>query len=142
MVAVALTFIPSAGLSIESSYDCVQTGHTNIGWSSRDGKYTAESMTKVSKPSLVKLSELNTARPFRTGQGVTRLQRLADDGTTTWFAEQASAGTVILWTFFDRRKDIGPPSAVLVSTKTYDFMGPVSFTDLYVCKPNLPTGGR
>jgi hypothetical protein len=53
MVTAALTFIPSAGLTIESSYDCVLTGHTNIGWSSRDGKYTAESITKVSKPSIV-----------------------------------------------------------------------------------------
>jgi len=109
----------------------VQTGHTNIGWS-REGKYTAQSRTKVSKPSIVKLSELNTERPFLAGQGVTRLQRLADDGATTRFAEQAPAGAVIL----------GPPSAVLVSTKTYDFMGLVSFTDLYACKPNPPTGGR
>src|SRR5437867_3715603 len=93
LTAAALTFVPSAGLSIEASYDCMQTGHTNIGWSGRDGKYTAEAMTKISKPSIVKLSELNTERPFLTGQGVARLVRLANDGTTTWFAEQAAAGT-------------------------------------------------
>jgi hypothetical protein len=142
LMVVVLTFTPSAGLAAETSYDCVHTGHTNIGWSGREGRYTAEALPKVTKPSIVKLSELNTDRPFLTGQGVTRLQRLADDGTTTWFVEQAPAGTIILWTFFTKRKDLGPPSAVLISTKTYYFMGPVSFTDLYACKPNSPMGGR
>ena len=141
LVVAVLTFTPSAGLSVEASYDCVHTGHTNIGWSGREGRYTAEALPKVTKPSIVKLSELNTDRPFLTGQGVTRLQRLADDGATTWFVEQAPAGTIILWTFFGKRRDVGPPSAVLVSTKTYDFMGPVSFTDLYSCKPSSPVGG-
>src|SRR5438093_1210060 len=121
------------------SYDCVQTGHTNIGWSASARGYTAEAVTKVSKPSIVKLSDLNTEHPFLTGQGVTRLQRLAEDGTTTWFAEQAPAGTIIIWAFFDKPTQLGPPSAVLVSTKTYDFMGPVSFTDLYTCNPNSPS---
>jgi hypothetical protein len=51
-------------------------------------------------------------------------------------------GTIILWSFIVEHKDLGPPSAVLMSTKTYDFVGPVSFTDLYACKPNSPTGGR
>jgi hypothetical protein len=142
LTAVALTLSPSIGLCVEPSYDCIQTGHTNIGWSAKAGKYTTESMTMVGKPGTVKLSELNTERPFLMGQGVTRLQRLANDGDTTWFAEQAPAGTVILWTFFGKRNDIGPPTAVLISTKTYDFFGPVSFTDLYACTPNLPTGGR
>src|SRR5574341_662684 len=127
LLVILVLFTPSAGLSAEASYDCVHTGHTNIGWSDREGRYTAEAVPKVDKPSIVKLSELNTDRPFLTGQGVTRLQRLADDGATAWFVEQAPAGTIILWTFFAKRKDLGPPSAVLVSTKTYDFMGPVSF---------------
>jgi len=142
VAVVVLAVTPGAGFSAETSYDCVHTGHTNIGWSGRAGKYTAEAMPKVTKPSIVKLSELNTDRPFLTGQGVGRLQRLAEDGTTTWFAEQAPAGTIIVWTFFDKQKDLGPPSAVLVSTKTYDFMGPVSFTDLYACTPNSPGGKR
>jgi hypothetical protein len=142
VVVVVLIFTPSAGLSAEASYDCVHTGHTNIGWSARESGYTAEAVPKVTKPSIVKLSELNTDRPFLTGQGVTRLRRLAEDGATVWFAEQAPAGTIILWTFFDKRNDLGPPSAVLVSTKTYDFMGPVSFTDLYTCKPNAPGRSR
>lgn len=142
LMLVALILVPSAAFPVEASYDCVHTGHTNIGWSGREGKYTAEAMTQVSKSSIVKLSGLNTERPLLTGQAVTRLQRLADDGATTWFAEQAPAGTIILWTFFSQSKDHGPPSAVLVSTKTYDFMGPVSFTDLYACKPNSPAGER
>jgi hypothetical protein len=136
----ALLVFPEIGVSAESSYDCVHTGHTNIGWSAREGRYTAEAVPKVTKPAVVKLSEMNTDHPFLTGQGVVRLQRLAYDGMTTWFAEQAPAGTIIIWTFFDRRTDFGPTSAVLVSTKTYDLMGPVSFTDLYACHPNMPGG--
>ena len=142
VAVVVLALTPGAGFSAETSYDCVHTGHTNIGWSAAASGYTAEAAPKGTKSSIVKLSDLNTDRPFLTGQGVTRLRRLAEDGTTTWFAEQASAGTIILWTFFDKRKDLGPPSAVLVSTKTYDFMGPVSFTDLYTCNPNSPGGKR
>jgi hypothetical protein len=106
LVVVILTVTPSAGLSVEASYDCVRTGHTNIGWSGRKSAYTAEALPKVTKPSIVKLSELNTDRPFLMGQGVTRLQRLSDDGATTWFVEQAPAGTIILWTFFAMRKDL------------------------------------
>jgi hypothetical protein len=115
----------------------VRAGYSDIGWDPREGKYTAEAATKVAKPSIVKLSDMNTENPFLTGQGVTRLHRLAGDGETTWLAEQAAAGNVILWTFFNARKG-GPPSAVLVSTKTYEFFGPVSFTDLYTCTPNSP----
>ena len=141
-ILAALLAAPEIGLPAEASYDCVHTGHTNIGWSAREGRYTAEAVPKVTKSAIVKLSEMNTDRPFLTGQGVARLQRLADDGTTTWFVEQAPAGTIITWTFFDKRTDLGPPSAVLVSTKTYDFLGPLSFTDLYVCHPNAPSGGK
>jgi len=140
VAVVVLALMPDVGFSAEASYDCVHTGHTNIGWSAAANGYTAEAVPRVSKSSIVKLSELNTDRRFLTGQSVTRLQRLAEDGTTTWFAEQAPAGTIILWTFFAKKKDLGPPSAVLVSTKTYDFMGPVSFTDFCACNPNSPGG--
>lgn len=142
LAVLLLSVTPSASVAVESSYDCVHTGHTNIGWSGRASKYTAEAHPQVNKPSIVKLSELNTDRPFLTGQGVTRLQRLAEDPSTIWFLEQAPAGTIIVWAFFPKRKDVGPPTSVLVSTKTYDFMGPVSFTDVYSCKPNLPFRGK
>ena len=142
VIAAAQLVSPEIGVAAESSYDCVHTGHTNIGWSSREGRYTAEAAPTVTKPATVKLSEMNTDRPFLTGQSVARLQKLAGDGAAIWFAEQAPADTIILWTFFEKRKDSGPPSAVLVSTKTYDFMGPVSFTDLYSCRSNAPGGGR
>jgi hypothetical protein len=118
LMLVALILVPSAGLSVEASYDCVHTGHTNIGWSGREGKYTAEAMPQVSKSSIVKLSGLNTERPLLTGQAVTRLQRLADDGATTWFAEQAPAGTIILWTFFSQSK--GPRSSLRGSSQHED----------------------
>jgi hypothetical protein len=138
---VLLIASPQLVLSAEDSYDCIQSGHTNIGWSERARNYTAEAIPKgVAKPGIVKLSGITTDRPLLTGQGVVPLIRLAGDGTTTWFAEQASAGTIIVWTFFRQQKDSGPQSAVLISTKSYDFLGPVSFTDLYVCKSNMPTG--
>jgi hypothetical protein len=75
-----------------------------------------------------------------TGQGVARLQRLATDGTTTWYSEQAAAGTIILWTFFLQQKGTEvAPTAVLISSKSYDlFGGPVNFTDVYMCNPNSP----
>ncbi len=142
LLVLCLSSIPSVSLAVESSYDCVHTGHTNIGWSGSERRYTAEAQPQVKKPSIVKLSDLNTDRPFLTGQGVTRLQRLAEDGSTIWLLEQAPAGTIILWTFFAKRKELGPPTSVLVSTKTYDFMGPVSFTDVYACKPNSPIRGK
>lgn len=141
-LVLLLSFYPSLGAAVESSYDCVHTGHTNIGWSHAESRYTAEAQPQVKKSSIVKLSELNTDRPFLTGQGVARLQRLAEDGSTIWLLEQAPAGTIILWTFFAKRMGLGPPTSVLVSTKTYDFMGPVNFTDVYACKPNPPSRGR
>ena len=74
-IAAALLVSPGIGVAAESSYDCVHTGHTNIGWSSREGRYTAEATPKVTKPATVKLSEMNTDRPFLTGQSVARLQK-------------------------------------------------------------------
>lgn len=140
MLAAILVASPQIGLSVEDSYDCLQTGHTNIGWNEKVPTYTAEAIPKVTKPMVVNLSAMTTEDPLLTGQGVGRLLRLADAGTATWFAEQASAGTIIIWTFFPQQRGFGPPSAVLISTKSYELMGPVSFTDLYVCTPNMPSG--
>jgi hypothetical protein len=135
---VVLAGLPAFGFAGGSSYDCVDTGNTNIGWSGQVGKYTAEAFPRVAKPSIVKISGLDTEKPFLTGQSVTRLVRVAADGATIWMLEQAAAGAIIGWTFFSKSAGSGPPTAVLVSTKSYDLFGPVSFTTLYVCTPNDP----
>jgi len=59
------------------------------------------------------------------------LVKLVETGNVIWFAEKASAGTIVIWTLFD--KDAIRP-ATLVSTKSYDFSGAVSFTAFYTCK--------
>jgi hypothetical protein len=128
---------PYTAVALEDSYDCVSTAHTNVGWSVSRKAYTAEAVPKIARPSTVKLSGMASGQPFMTGQGVAKLQRLSTDGATTWFAEKAAAGTMIVWTFFPQQGADGVPTAVLISSKSYDlFGGPVNFTDVYACKPN------
>ena len=136
-LCIAVTFVlPAVVLCAPSSYDCTQTGHTNIGWSTRRQQYTGVAQTAVDKPTTVKLSDIGSDRPYLTGQGVVRLLRISVSGTVSYFIERAVGGTPILWTLFEKEKSSGAPTAVLVSTKTYDFLGPVSFTDFYSCNSN------
>ena len=79
--ALFVVALPWAAFAVEDSYDCVHTGHTNIGWSGSRETYTAEAVSKVTKPSTVKLSAMNTDQPSLTGQDVARLRRLSGDDT-------------------------------------------------------------
>ena len=105
--------------------------------------YTAEAVTKIDRPSIVKLSGMTSGQPLLTGQSVTRLHRLSTDGSATWFAERAEASTIILWAFFEQQGGDGVPTSVLISSKSYDlFGGRVNFRDVYACSPNSPIRSR
>lgn len=141
-LALGVTAASTTVAAQDDSYDCVSVAHTNMGWSVSRKTYSGVAISKVEKPAVVKLSEMRSDRPLMTGQSVARLQRLGSDGTTTWYAERAPAGTIIQWTFFAHQKATdAAPTAVLISSKSYDlFGGPVNFTDVYSCRPNQPRG--
>jgi hypothetical protein len=79
----------------------------------------------------VRLSGVVSDRPVLHAQEIVLLVKLAEAYNIIWFAEKASAGTIIIWTLFE--KDNVRP-ATLISTKSYDLAGAVSFTAFYTCK--------
>jgi hypothetical protein len=141
--AFLLAILCASALSseaLEDSYDCHELAETTIGWDWRAQTYSAEASTALKRPAVVKLSDLNTARPLLTGQGVTPIRKLSEAPGVVWFIEEAQAGTIVGWTLLEKQEPpFSPPYATLVSTKTYDLFGPATFTALYRCTPNRPS---
>lgn len=129
----------SWSFAFEDSYDCHELAETSIGWDWKDHKYSTTASTALKSPAIVKLSDLNTSRPFLTGQQVTPIRKISETSGVAWFIEEAPAGTIIGWTLIEKEGPFSPPHTTLVSTKTYEFFGPATFTALYKCRPNYPT---
>lgn len=64
-------------------------------------------------------------------QNIVPLSKFGEASNVIWFVEKASVGTIITWTLFEKER-VRP--ATLISTKSYDLGGAVSFTAFYTCK--------
>ena len=77
-------------MAFDDSYDCHALGETSIGWDAKAQKYSAEASTSLKRSAIVKLSDLNTAVPLLTGQGVTPLRKVSEAPGAVWFIEERS----------------------------------------------------
>lgn len=79
----------SWSFAFEDSYDCHELAETSIGWDWKDHKYSTTASTALKSPAIVKLSDLNTSRPFLTGQQVTPIRKISETSGVAWFIEEA-----------------------------------------------------
>jgi len=140
VVVALLLGTASWSMAFEDSYDCRALAETSIGWDSKAWKCSAEASTSLQRPAIVKLSDLNAPVPLLTGQGVTPLRKVSEASGVVWFIEETATGTIVGWTLLEKPGPFSPPHATLVSTKTYELFGPGTFTALYRCVPNRPSG--
>jgi hypothetical protein len=116
--------------AFDDGYQCIAAAETTVGYASASNRIEADA-GKVKKPYTVRLSGVTSDTPVLHAQQTIPLVKLVETRTVIWFAEKASGGTIIVWTLFE--KDDTRP-ATLISTKSYDFFGPVSFTAFCSCK--------
>jgi hypothetical protein len=123
-----LLFAPTAE-TFNNTYQCTAEAETTVGYAPASIRVETEA-GKVKKPYSVRLAGVITGATVLHAQQVVPLVKLADARNVVWFSEKASAGTVIIWALFEK-DDIRP--VTLISTKSYDFSGAVSFTVFYTC---------
>jgi hypothetical protein len=116
--------------AINNTYQCIAETETTVGYDPASNKVKAEA-GKVKNPYTVRLSNVVGDTAVLHAQQQVPLVKLVETHNVIWFAEKASSGTLIIWTLFEKN-DIQP--VTLVSTKSYDFSGAVSFTAFYTCK--------
>ena len=126
---VLLPVAPAVG-AFNDNYECTAVTETNVGYAPHSNKVEAEA-GKVKKPYTVRLSGVVRDATVLHAQQAVPLVKLATAGNVIWFAEKASAGTIVTWTLFDKESD---RPVTLISTKSYNFSGAVSFTAFYTCK--------
>lgn len=124
-----LSVAPSAE-AFNDDYQCTAVIETTVGYAPRSNKVEADA-GKVKKPYSVRLSGIVRDATVLHAQQVVPLVKLAEASNVIWFAEKASAGTMIIWTLFETE---GDRPVTLISTKSYNFSGAVSFTAFYTCK--------
>ena len=127
-LVIFLSFAPSAQ-AFNNLYQCTAVTETTVGYAPRSNKVAAEAF-KVKNPHTVQLSGVLRDATFVHAQKRAPLVKFSEAGNVIWFIEKAPAGTVIVWTLFE--KD-GDRPVTLISTKSYNFSGAVSFTAFYTC---------
>jgi hypothetical protein len=123
-----LSLVPTVE-ALNNTYQCTAKAETSVGYAPASTRVETEA-GKVKKPYSVRLAGVVTGATVLHAQQVVPLVKLVDTRNVIWFSEKASAGTVIIWTLFEK-DDIRP--VTLISTKSYDFSGAVSFTAFYTC---------
>ena len=122
--------LPSTAYAFNNVYQCTAVTETTVGYAPRSNEVEANA-GKVKKPYAVQLSGVIRDATVLHAQKPVPLVKFSEAGNVIWFTEKASAGTIIIWTLFE--KD-GDRPVTLISTKTYNFSGAVSFTAFYTCK--------
>jgi len=127
---VILLSPPSTAYAFDNVYQCTAAAETTVGYAPRSNKVEAEA-GKVKNPYSVQLSGVIRDATILHAQEPVQLVKFSETRGVIWFTEKAPAGTVIVWTLFE--KD-GDRPVTLISTKSYNFSGAVSFTAFYTCK--------
>ncbi len=131
LVILGLSFPSLAPIAeaFDDQYQCTAVTETTVGYAPRSNKIEAEA-GKVKKPYTVRLSDVLSAAAILHAQQTMPLVKLVETHNVIWFSEKSSAGTIIVWTLFE--KDGNHP-VTLISTKSYNLSGAVSFTAFYTC---------
>jgi hypothetical protein len=131
LTTLGFSFVSLAPIAqaFNNAYPCSAAAETTVGYAPASSRVEAEA-GKVKKPYTVRLSGVASDTTFLHAQEVVPLAKLGDTHNVMWFAERASAGTIIVWTLFEK-DDVRP--VTLISTKSYAFSGAVSFTAFYTC---------
>lgn len=116
--------------ALNNEYQCTVAAETAVGYAPASDKVEADA-GRVKNLYTVRLSGIVSDKSVLHAQEVVPLVKLAESHNAIWFVEKASAGTIIIWTLFEK-DNIRP--VTLISTKSYDFSGAVSFTAFYTCK--------
>jgi len=124
-----LLLVAPGSQAFNDGYQCTAVTETTVGYAPASNKVETGGGS-VKKPYTVRLSGIVRDRPVLHAQEIVPLVKLAAAYNVIWFAEKASAGTIIIWTLFE--KDNVRP-ATLISTKSYALAGAVSFTAFYTC---------
>jgi hypothetical protein len=130
MLALSMIFLPRIAEAFNDDYQCTAVTETTVGYAPRSNKVEAEA-GKVKKPYTVRLDGVVSGTVILHAQEKVPLVKFSDAGNVIWFTEKASAGTIIVWTLFEKERD---RPVTLISTKTYKLSGAVSFTAFYTCK--------
>jgi len=128
-LVIFISLAPTAQ-AFNNVYQCTAVTETTVGYAPRSNKVETEA-GKVKKPYAVQLSGVIRDTTVLQAQETVPLVKFSEASNVIWFTEKTSAGTIIVWTLFE--KD-GDRPVTLVSTKTYNFSGAVSFTAFYTCK--------
>jgi hypothetical protein len=128
-LAIFLSFTPIA-YAFNDVYHCTGVAETMIGYAPHSGKVQFDA-GKVRKPYAIKLSGVNQDATVLHAQSLVTLVKFSRAKGVIWFAETTAAGTIVVWTLFE--KD-GDRPVTLISTKTYHLSGAVSFTAFYTCE--------
>lgn len=115
--------------AFSDGYQCTAVAETTVGYAPASNKVEADA-GKVKNPYTVRLSGVASDAAVLHAQQVVPLVKLVETQNVIWFAEKASAGTMIIWTLFEKN---GIQPGTLISTKSYDLVGAVSFTAFYTC---------
>jgi hypothetical protein len=130
VVALSMIFLLEIAEAFNDDYQCTAVTETTVGYAPRSNKVEAEA-GKVKKPYTIRLSGIVSGAAVLHAQQVVPLVKLMGANNVIWLSEKASGGTIIIWTLFEK-DDFRP--VTLISTKSYDFAGAVSFTAFYTCK--------
>ena len=118
-------------LAFDNVYKCKTSAESFVGYNLLTKEVDAKA-GKVDRPAMVAISGVNGEKPLFHGDGGTApLVKLSETGRVIWYAEEAPAGTIIMWTLIEKSKDL---PAALIQTKSYELFGAVSFTAFYVCE--------
>jgi len=116
--------------AFKNSYRCTSVVETTVGYDPHSDKI--ESNTgPVKNPSTVSLSGVKSDRPVLGAQKTIFLNKLIEGSGVISLAEMTSGGTIVTWVLFEK-DGTRPPT--LISTKSYNLAGAVSFTAFYKCK--------
>jgi hypothetical protein len=129
IVGLSFLLFASTAEAFNNTYQCTAEAETSVGYAPASLKLETQA-GRVKKPYSVRLAGVVTGATVLQAEQLVPLAKLADTRNIIWFSEKASAGTVIIWTLFEK-DDIRP--VTLISTKSYDFSGAVSFTAFYTC---------
>src|SRR5258705_12884065 len=99
-----LLSLTSTAYAFNVVYQCTAVTETTVGYAPRSNKVEAEA-GKVKKPYTVQLSGVLRDATFLHGQEPVQLVKFSEAGNVIWFTEKAPAGTIIVWTLFDKNDD-------------------------------------
>jgi hypothetical protein len=125
-----MVFLRETADAFNDVYECTSFSETSVGYAPRSNKVEAKG-GKVRAPQTVRISGIVSGAAILHAQQIVPLVKLSVANNVIWFSERSSGGTVIIWTLFEN-DNLRP--VTLVSTKSYDFAGAVSFTAFYKCK--------